>query len=138
MKYLPQIAAVLLGLLFTLFGLMFLLNLMPAQEPPPEGTPIAHFMTAFATTGYMKFVKVLEVVGGILVAIPLTRRLGLVVLGPIMVNSFAFHVFIIGAGSLFVGTAMPLWVLTALFLYLMWHEREPFMRAVIAQKQPAN
>jgi len=134
MKYIPQIAATLLGLLFAVFGLMFLLNLMPPPPPFPEGTPVAHFMSAFSTTGYMTFVKVFEVVGGILVVIPFTRRLGLVVLGPIMVNIFACHIFIMGAGSLFAGAAIPLWVLTASFLYLMWHERRPFINAVIPRR----
>ena len=40
---------------------------------------------AFGPTGYLNFVKVLEVVGGLLVAIPRTRRMGLLVLGPILV-----------------------------------------------------
>ncbi|MEZ5326954.1 MAG: hypothetical protein R3F19_18040 [Verrucomicrobiales bacterium] len=137
MKYLPQIAAVLLGTLFGLFSLLFLLNLAPAPPPPPEGTPIAHFMSAFGTTGYLTFVKVLELVGGILVAIPLTRRLGLVVLGPILVNIFACHLFVMGAGSLFAGSSVPLWAITALFFYLMWHERVPFIRTVISNKGAA-
>ena len=33
-------------------------------------------MAAFGPTGYMTFIKVLELLGGILVAIPRTRRLG--------------------------------------------------------------
>jgi putative oxidoreductase len=132
MKHLPHIAATLLGLLFAAFGIMFLLNLMPPQPPPPEGTPVAHFMAAFGPTGYLKFVKILEVVGGLLVLVPLTRRLGLVVLGPILVNIFAFHLFLLGAGSLFTGPSVPLWVIAVLFLFLMWHERGRFIKTVIA------
>ena len=58
-------------------------------------------MIAFAPTGYLTFVKVLEVVGGILVALPRTRNFGLLILGPIIVNILAFHVFVMkGEGLL--------------------------------------
>lgn len=51
-------------------------------------------MAAFVPTGYLTFVKVLEVVGGVLVAVPRTRNVGLLVLGPILLNIVAFHVFV--------------------------------------------
>ncbi len=91
-------AGVLLGLFFIAVGLMVLLGLGPAPVPPPEGTPPAHFFAAFGPTGYMSFVKVCEVVGGLLVAIPRTRCLGLLLLGPVIVNIVAFHVFVSGDG----------------------------------------
>ena len=37
------------------------------------------FLGAMYMTGYLAFVKVLEILGGILVAIPKTRNLGLLV-----------------------------------------------------------
>ena len=94
-KYLPIIAGIVLGLLFIMASAMFLLKLVP-QPTFPEGSPIAHYMAAFGPTGLMHFVKVFELVGGILVAIPRTRNLGLLVLGPIIVNILAFHLFITG------------------------------------------
>ncbi len=98
MKHIPTVAGVLLGLFFIAVGLMVLLGLGPAPVPPPEGTPPAHFFAAFGPTGYMSFVKVCEVVGGLLVAIPRTRCLGLLLLGPVIVNIVAFHVFVSGDG----------------------------------------
>src|SRR5689334_1371060 len=92
-KYLPIVAGIVLGLLFVMAGMMVLLNLAPTPKLP-EGTPVAHFMSAFGPTGYMKFVKVFEVIGGVLVAIPKTRNFGLLVLGPIIVNILAFNIFI--------------------------------------------
>jgi hypothetical protein len=93
MKYLPIIVGILLGLLFVMTSVMFLLHKMP--EPKfPEGTPIAMFNEALGTTGYMTFVKVCELIGGILVMIPKTRNFGLLVLGPIIVNILAFWAFI--------------------------------------------
>ena len=89
----------------------------------PEGTPIAMFLGAFGPTGYMTFVKVMELIGGILVAIPRTRNFGLLVLGPILVNVLAFHLFITkGEGLL-----NPLLLLiVALALYLLWVGRKAF------------
>jgi len=81
MKYLPTIAGILLGLLFIMSAVVVLFQLVQ-MPPPPDGTPAAMFMGAFAPTGYFTFIKVLELIGGILVAIPRTRNFGLLVLGP--------------------------------------------------------
>lgn len=123
MRYLPTIAGLLLGLGFITFGLMFLLNLMPPQPAPPAGSLMALFFGAFAPSGYLHFVKVFEVLGGVLVAIPLTRNLGLLVLGPILLNIIAFHLFITKGENL----ANPvLIVLVSLALFLLWVERKAF------------
>ena len=61
MRHLSTIAGLLLGLGFVTFGLMFLLNLMPPQPAPPEGSLMALFFGAFAPSGYLHFVKVFEV-----------------------------------------------------------------------------
>jgi putative oxidoreductase len=123
MKYIPHVAGGLLGALFIMAGMVMLLNLAPNMPPPPEGSPQALFMGAFATTGYLTFVKVLEVMGGVLVAIPFTRNLGLLVLGPILVNILAYHVFIMKGEGLF--SPMFLFIV-ALALYLLWVGRKAF------------
>ena len=92
-KYLPTIAGILLGLCFLAASIPVLFNLI--KPPPlPEGTPAWHFMAAFGPTGYIKFVKVFEFVGGILVMIPRLRNIGLLLLGPVIVNIIAFHVLV--------------------------------------------
>jgi putative oxidoreductase len=121
MKYVAPIIGGLLGLLFVASSLTFLLNLVPAGGPP-DGTPAAHFMAAMIPTGYMTFVKVLELLGGILVAIPKFRSIGLLVLGPILVNILAFHGFVMRGEGLF----GPILVLCAMALYLLWVERRRF------------
>ncbi len=122
MKYLPTIAGALLGLLFAASGAVVLLKLAP-MPPLPEGSPAAHFMAAFVPTGYLTFVKVLELLGGILVAVPKTRNLGLLVLGPIVLNILAYHAFVMkGEGLL----SPPLLLIVALPLYLLWVERKRF------------
>ena len=92
-KILPHIAGVLLGLCFLAASIPVLFNLMK-QPSLPEGTPVAHFMAAFGPTGYMKFVKIFEFTGAILVMIPRLRNIGLLLLGPVIVNIIAFHVLV--------------------------------------------
>lgn len=121
-KYLPIAAGIVLGLLFVMSGVVVLFNLAPMPKLP-EGSPAALFMGAFGPTGYMTFVKVLEILGGVLVAIPRTRNLGLLVLGPIIVNILAFHVFINKGEGLF---APPLLIIAALAGYLLWEGRKAF------------
>lgn len=105
---------------------MVLLGLGPAPPPLPEGSPAASFFAAFAPTGYLTFVKVCEVVGGLLVAIPRTRCLGLLLLGPIIVNIVAFHVFVAGDG-----VKDPVVIaVCVLALYLLFVERSAFARLV--------
>lgn len=121
-RYLPVIAGIVLGLLFVMASTMYFLKLGP-QPTFPEGSPIAHYMAAFGPTGLMNFVKVFELLGGILVAIPRTRNLGLLVLGPIIVNIVAFHFFITGPKDLL---NPMLDVIIACALYLLWVGRKQF------------
>ncbi|WP_193212163.1 hypothetical protein [Luteolibacter marinus] len=125
MKYAPNIAGGLLGFLFVASSLVVLLNLVPEQPAPPEGSPAAMFMGAFIPTGYMTFVKVLELAGGLLVAIPRTRNFGLLVLGPIILNIVAFHVFITNGAGIFEPPFM-IPVICVLALYLLWAGRKAF------------
>ncbi|MDA0577696.1 MAG: hypothetical protein O3B24_06305 [Verrucomicrobia bacterium] len=122
-KHLPAVAGVLLGLVFIMSSVTVLFKLTPTPEFP-EGSPIAMFMGAFGPTGYMTFIKVLELLGGILVAIPRTRNLGLLILVlilvPIIVNIVAFHVFITGGSGLLEPMLLAILALTA---YLLWVAR---------------
>ena len=122
-KHLPIVAGIVLGLLFVMSAVMVLFNLVK-MPPMPEGTPPAMFFAAFGPTGYMKFVKVLELAGGLLVMIPRLRNVGLLVLGPIIVNILAFHLFI-GGGFKDLLNPMILIIIT-LSLYLLWVGRKNF------------
>jgi putative oxidoreductase len=121
-KTLPTIAGGLLGLLFITFGLNFFLHFIPIP-PPTEGTPAAAFMGAAYITGFLTFVKVLEILGGILVMVPKTRNFGLLVLGPIVVNILAFQI-IIAKASLF---QPPVILISVLAAFLLWSERAAFL-----------
>ena len=126
MKYAPIIAGILVGLLFVMSAVMVLFNLVAMPELPKD-TPISHFMEAFGPTGYMTFVKVVELLGGILIAIPRTRNLGLLLLGPVIVNILAFHIFVNGGKTLLDPMLILICLLT---VYLLWVERHSWKALV--------
>lgn len=121
-KALPIIAGILLGLCFLAASVPVLFNLV-AIPKLPEGTPAAHFMAAFVPTGYIKFVKIFEFTGGILVMIPRLRNFGLLLLGPVIVNIIAFHVLVDDPRHL-INPMLDIIIVCA--LYLLWNARKNF------------
>ncbi len=111
MQIVKQLPAYLLGLVFVVFGLSYFFPFMPM--PPMEGDP-AVFGGLMTKTGYMTFVKVLEISIGLLLFIPKTRALALILIAPITVNILCFELFIAKAPS--IGIALV--VLNAIGLYM--------------------
>lgn len=123
MKIVTNIAGGLFGLAFIAFSLMFFFKMMPKMDPPPEGSAEAFFMGALASTGYLAFVKACELTGGILVAIPYTRNIGLLFLGPVLLNILAYHIFITATVTVFDPVLIGLCLLAA---FLLWAGRKKF------------
>jgi hypothetical protein len=121
-KYLPCIAGVLLGLCFLAASIPVLFNLI-TPPPIPEGTPVWHFMQAFGPTGYVKFVKIFEFTGAIFVMIPRLRNIGLLLLGPVIVNIIAFQVLMDDPKHL-INPLLDVIIVCALFL--LWNARKKF------------
>ena len=119
MKIATHIVAALFGALFLFGGFFFFFGTLPPG--PPEDSLPGKFMAAFGPTGYMAFVKVCEIIGGVLVIVPKTRNLGLLVLGPIIINILCFHAFVERSGI-----GGPLAVITVAALFLLWTERRAF------------
>ncbi len=124
MKVAAHIVATLLGLAFVAFGLMNLLGFMP-KDPPPMPAPALSFMAAMMPTGYMKFIALIQLLGGLMVLIPRTRNLGLLFLGPIIVNILAFHIFLTAGHDIAPGI-----VVAALALFLLYVERRAWIGLV--------
>ena len=121
-KCLPCIAGVVLGLCFLAASVPVLFNLIAIPQLP-EGTPAAHFMAAFVPTGYVKFVKLFEFTGGLVVMIPRLRSIGLLLLGPVIVNIIAFHALIDDPRHL-INPMLDTIIVCA--LYLLWDARKKF------------
>ena len=118
---LPIIAGALLGVAFIIFGLNHFLKFIPMPAPPEAAIK---FFVGIGPS-WMGLIKILEIAGGILVAIPKTRNFGLLVLGPIVINILACNVFLMGGiGALL---APPVVLITALSAYLLWVERAKFL-----------
>ncbi|MBP3953976.1 hypothetical protein J8F10_01500 [Gemmata sp. G18] len=112
------VARVLVGLPFFVLGLDYFVHFlqMPTPELPPDAT---QFATVLSTSGYMKVVKVLEVVGGALILSGRLVPLGLVIATPVAVNIALFDLFLVGQPALGV-------VLTGLCFFLVWAYRSHF------------
>jgi hypothetical protein len=121
-KYLPIAAGIVLGLCFVAASVPVLFNLITMPKLP-EGTPAAHFMAAFVPTGYVKFVKLFEFAGGLVVMIPRLRNVGLLLLGPVIVNIIAFHA-LVDAPKHLLNPMLDIIIVCALFL--LWDARKKF------------
>ena len=122
-KITTLVSSILLGGAFIVFGLNFFLQFMTI-EGPAEGSNAAAFVGVLYTTGYLGFVKFLEVIGGILVIIPKTRNLGLLILGPIIINIIAYYYFIKGSFD------WDIAILAVLALYLLIKQGKSFTQFI--------
>jgi uncharacterized membrane protein YphA (DoxX/SURF4 family) len=102
MKYLYLICRILLGLMFVVFGAN-LLHPFLHMEMPPAGSPPAQFMGIMGPSGWMHHVGFFQFLGGLLVLIGGTAPLGLVILGPVIVNILIFHVLLAGGHGIGMG-----------------------------------
>jgi len=91
MKYIFVIARVLLGLVFTVFGLNAFLHFFPS--PPVPGLA-GQFMGALFDSHYYVIAFVTEIIGGALLLSNRYVPLALALLGPVIVNILSFHLFL--------------------------------------------
>ncbi|MBC8405645.1 MAG: DoxX family membrane protein [Planctomycetes bacterium] len=88
--YAPTGARLLLGLIFTVFGLNKFFQFIPM--PPMEGVA-AEYMGGLAATGYFfPLLGATEVVVGVALLLNRFTALALVILAPITVHIAAFHI----------------------------------------------
>lgn len=91
MKIATLIARILLGLVFFVFGMNGFLHFIPAG-PLPSGLA-GQFIGALMQSHYVLVVSALQVAGGALLLVNRYVPLALVLLGPVIVNIFFFHLF---------------------------------------------
>jgi hypothetical protein len=117
-RYLATGSRLLLGLIFTVFGLNFFLHFLPQPGAPPAAQA---FAGALFASGYVfPLIKTIEVAAGVLLLTRTAVPFALVVLAPIIVNIVAFHTLLAPAG-------LPLaLVVLATELHLAWVNRGAF------------
>lgn len=126
---LPLVARLLLGLIFTVFGLNGFLQFLPMPPPPPAAGAL---FGAFMATGYMMpMIKGFEVVAGLMLLSNRFVPLALLFLAPIVVNIFMFHAMLEPASTL----PMPI-IIVVMMAYLGWSYRGVFGPVVAAKVDP--
>ena len=116
MKIAITISRVLLGMGFIIFGLN-IVHPFIATPPPPEGSLAAQFVAVMVPSHWMLLVGVFQLLGGLLVVIGRTTPLGLVLLGPNLVNILAFHIFIEGGQGIAPGLVFSVLEIFLIYAY---------------------
>ncbi|MEM1249664.1 MAG: hypothetical protein AAGA81_19070 [Acidobacteriota bacterium] len=112
-------ARILLGIIFTVFGLNGFVQFIPVPEAAPA---MGEFMGALMATGYMMpWVKATEVICGVLLLAGRFVPLALTILAPITLNILAIHLFLDGPASL----PIPI-VLVVLSLLAAWGVKDAY------------
>ncbi|WP_409478708.1 DoxX family membrane protein [Pseudobdellovibrio sp. HCB154] len=115
---LPLIARILLGLVMFLSGVAGLFNLIP---PPPDlPADLVTFMTGLMASKYFfPFLKMTEIVCGLMLLTGFFVPLALVVLAPVVLNIFLVHAFLQPSG-------LPLAVIIGLLMVYLSFFAEPY------------
>jgi putative oxidoreductase len=110
MKIVWHIARILLGLIFTVFGLNGFLHFLPM---PPQGGLAGQFSAALAASHFFTVVFLVQLVGGILLLSGRFIALALNILGPIIVSIVLFHIFMAPSGLPTAIVVTVLWIVVA-------------------------
>jgi putative oxidoreductase len=116
MKIVTLVARLLLGLIFVVFGLNGFLNFLN-MGPMPSGLA-GQFIGALALSHYYWVVAALQVVGGVLLLVNRFVPLGLVLLGPVIVNIVLYHAFLNPTGAALAIVVVILWLIV-----FYWHRQ---------------
>jgi uncharacterized membrane protein YphA (DoxX/SURF4 family) len=129
--YFAPCARVVLGLVFLVCGLDGFLHFIPQPTELPGESAMA-FAIGLIKTGYMfPLIKGTEVVVGALLLANRLVPLALVVLAPVVVNIFAFHVFLAPEGTAIASA------IVVLEIYLAWIYRRAY-RPLFALRAPVR
>jgi uncharacterized membrane protein YphA (DoxX/SURF4 family) len=109
MKIVTLIARLLLGLTFVVFGLNGFLNFIN-MGPMPSGLA-GQFIGALVLSHYFWIVAALQIAGGALLLVNRFVPLGLVLLGPVIVNIVLYHVFLNPSGAGLAVFVVILWLI---------------------------
>jgi putative oxidoreductase len=111
MKTASLAARILLGLMFTVFGLNGFLHFIP-MGPMPTGTA-GQFAGALMASHYMVVVSGIQLGTGVLLLLNRFVPLALTLLGPVIVNIVLFHALMAPNGLGMAAFVTVLWLLAA-------------------------
>lgn len=123
MKIVKIIICVLFGLMFINAGLNKFFNYLPVPELPADQLKV---MTAFITIPWlMPLLATMEIIGGVLFAIPKTRALGAIVIFPMMVGILLQHAIVAPEGIIM---AVVLFFINIWIIADNWNKYKPMVR----------
>ena len=128
MKIAVLIARILLGLVFFVFGLNDFFHFMPNPPIPGDAGVLANIMFAH---GWFTFHGILYTIAGALLLIGRYVPVGLVILGPILVNVLLFHATLTGGVGIGPGVVCAL-----LEIFLIWAYWPAFERIFSDDHRP--
>jgi putative oxidoreductase len=111
MKIVALIARILMGLAFLVFGLNGFLHFIPSG-PMPTGTA-GQFVGALIVSRYFLVISGFQILGGALLLLNRYVPLALVILGPVIVNIFFFHLLMDPSGLPRAIAVVVLWGIVA-------------------------
>lgn len=122
MKIVKTVLCALFGLMFINAGLDKFLNYMP--KPAMEGEMLKVGMAIGTVKWLMPLVGAIEVLGGLLFAIPKTRALGAIVILPVMVGIILHNIMYAPEGLPIAGAffAINLWM-----IFDNWNKYKPMV-----------
>jgi hypothetical protein len=124
-----RIARILLGLVFVVFSANYFVPFLPQPSSMPAGA--LGFVVAFAGSGMLTFVKVIEMVAGLALLANVFTPLALALLAPIIVGIVLFH-------GLLAPSGLPIGLVAlALEVFLAWSYRGAFAPMPQLKTEPA-
>ena len=117
MKHASTVSRLLLGLVFTVFGLNGFLNFFSTGPVPPLA---GQFFGALVQSHYMSVVFAIEIIGGLALLVNWKTPLALTILGPVIFNILLFHITMAPAGL------PPAVFVTILWLVVAYRVRAAF------------
>ena len=130
MKIAVIITRTLMGLGFVVFGANIIHPFLP-QPAFPAGSPTAQFMVVMVPTHWMTLVGWVQLIGGLLLLFGGTAPLGLVMLGPVLVNILAFHICVQGGNGIVPGA-----VFSVIEIFLVYAYRSYFSSLFTVSASP--
>ena len=129
MRIVNMIARILLGVAFTVFGLNAFLQFLN-MGPMPTGLA-GQFIGALALSHYFWVVAALQIAGGLLLLVNRFVPLGLVLLGPVIVNILLYHIFLHPVGVLNAIVVTVLW-------FVVFYAHRRYFSGIFVQRAEQN
>ena len=129
MKIVILTARLLLGLICVVFGLNGFLNFL-SMGPMPTGLA-GQFIGALFLSHYFWAVAAVQIIGGVLLLVNRFVPLGLVLLGPVIVNILLYHLFLNPAG---IGLA----IFVTILWFIVFYGHRQYFSGIFAQHTAVN